>query len=80
MATLPEQLNLLDPIAYLSTLNRYLDASEAAELLHCSDDTIYRRCKDGSLGYTRLGNRFKFSPSHLIAYIEARTMLPLGAK
>jgi excisionase family DNA binding protein len=72
MATTPEQLNILDPLAYLSTLNRYLSAAEAAELLHRSTDTIYRRCKDGSLGHTRMGRDYMFSPADLIAYLEAR--------
>jgi excisionase family DNA binding protein len=80
MSTTPEQLNSLDPIAYLSTLNRYLNASEAAELLHRSTDTIYRRCKDGSLGYTRMGREYMFAPADLIAYLEARKVPALGGR
>jgi len=76
MAT-PEQL-IHDPIAYLATLNRYLSVAEAAELLHCSTDTIYRRTKDGSLGYSRHEGRFKFSPNDLISYLEARRVPALG--
>ena len=75
--TTPEQL-IPDPLAYLKSLNRYLNVSEAAELLHRSTDTIYRRCKDGSLGYTRMGRGYMFSPADLISYLEARRVPAIG--
>jgi excisionase family DNA binding protein len=67
-----------DPIiAHLSTLTRDLDAKEACEVLGISNDTLYRRIADGSLGYRRPSRKYKFSPAHLIKYIVDRTYTPI---
>jgi excisionase family DNA binding protein len=65
---------IADPVLdHLSTLTHDLDAKEACEILACSNDTLYRRIADGSLGHRRLGRTYKFSPAHLIKFIQDRT-------
>jgi excisionase family DNA binding protein len=65
---------MTDPIiAHLSTLIRYLDSIETCKLLGISNDTLYRRIKDGSIGYRKEGSKYRFSPAHLIKYITDRT-------
>ena len=78
MTTSATTTTISDPIiAHLSILTRDLDAKEACEILTCSNDTLYRRISDGSLGHRRLGRKYKFSPAHLIKYIEDRTYTPI---
>jgi len=68
---------MTDPIiAHLSTLTRYLDSAAACEILAISNDTLYRRIADGSIGYHRSGRKYLFSPAHLTKYIEDRTYTP----
>jgi excisionase family DNA binding protein len=77
MTTSAATTTISDPtIAHLSTLTRDLDAKEACEILGISNDTLYRRIADGSLGYRRPSRKYKFSPAHLIKYIEDRTYTP----
>jgi excisionase family DNA binding protein len=78
MTTSATTTTISDPIiAHLSTLARDLDAKEACEILGISNDTLYRRIADGSIGYRRPSRIYKFSPAHLIKYIEDRTYTPL---
>ena len=74
MTTSATTTTISDPIiAHLSTLIRDLDAKEACEILGISNDTLYRRIYDGSLGHRRISRKYKFSPAALIRFITDRT-------
>lgn len=53
---------------------RLLSSREAADLLGCHQETLYKWLKKGHLSYFRVGGRVKFSPAQLIAYLERRTV------
>ena len=64
--------NILD---YLKSAGpRLLGSREAAQLLGCHQETVYKLLKQGHLSHTRVGGRVKFSAAQLIAYLEPRTV------
>jgi excisionase family DNA binding protein len=51
-----------------------LSSREAAKILGCHQETVYRWVKSGCLSHLRVGARLKFDPAQIIAYLERRTV------
>lgn len=51
-------------------LDAMLTPAQAAQLLHCSRDTLYRRVARGRLRCVRNGSRLLFSRSDLRRFLE----------
>ncbi len=64
-----------DSIACLKAREPQLMSSrEAAKILGCHQETIYKWSKKGHLSHTRVGGRVKFSAAQFIAYLEGKTV------
>lgn len=60
------------PHAHLRTRapERLFTVSETAEILNCSEKTVYRRIKDGSLRAIRMGGLWRIDPQDLQDFIR----------
>jgi len=64
MITLVEQLR---------TRKGLLSLREVAEILGCHPMTVRKRAKNGTIAFVREGNRIKFDPAVVVAYLVRRT-------
>lgn len=55
---------------------QFYSIEETCRLLNCSPATLWRLRRTGLIGFRRVGNRPKFSASHIEAYQQSR---PIGA-
>ena len=63
----------------MSEPNEVLDLREAAKFLGVSPDTLYRYAAKGTVPTFKLGNRWKFRRSKLIAWMEALETARIGS-
>jgi excisionase family DNA binding protein len=64
----------MDTLEFLKTHSpRLLGSREAADILGCHQETLYRWVKAGYIGHIRVGGRVKFSADQLLAYLQKRT-------
>lgn len=53
-----------------SSEEQLLNVKQAAALLHCSVSTIYNKCSEGTLPYSKKGKHLYFSKADLIAWVQ----------
>jgi predicted DNA-binding transcriptional regulator AlpA len=58
-------------LSHLNGRDRLLTAQQAAELMACSPDYLYRRAKSFSF-VRRVGRMLRFSEKGILAYLEAK--------
>lgn len=65
----------VDTIEFLKARGpQLLGTREAAALLGCHTETLYKIVKKGYLRHIRVGGRMKFNPADLIGFLEQRTV------
>ncbi len=52
-------------------IDYYVGVDAVAESLHCSRMTIYRRCKDRSLPFVKIGGKLLFRKSDVTAWVDS---------
>ena len=70
MASAIAHLEILTVAEQLAQAKRLLSVREVAELLGEHDDTIYRRCKRGTMPHYRLGSLLKFEPAQVAKWLR----------
>jgi excisionase family DNA binding protein len=65
-----EELIVYDPEEVFE--NQTLTVQGAAKFLKCSTKTIYKRCADNSIPHKKLGTKYRFLLSELVAWMKER--------
>ena len=60
-------------VEQLKSRKGLLSLREVAEILGCHPMTVRKRAKAGTLPFVREGNRIKFDPAVVVAYLVQRS-------